>query len=59
MDLIILLGAIVCAVGLAVKMINAKWSSKSSGYYLSKNRMVSLIEGVIMIIGLLIILIKA
>lgn len=59
MDNIILIGSVIFAIGVIINILNAKWSWKTGEYTRVKNRKVALIGWLFLLIGILIIVLKA
>ncbi len=59
MDTLILVGALIVGLGLLIQIITAKWSWRLGGYYTSNNKPLSLFGWLLIIIGIIIIVLKA
>ncbi|MGX7029966.1 hypothetical protein [Vagococcus zengguangii] len=59
MDNTILIGAIIMGVGLIIQAVTARWSWKLGGYYKSSNKPLSFFGWCLIIVGVIIVVLKA
>lgn len=59
MDIIILVGSVIALLGLMLMVVNSKWDKKRAGYYKTKNKSISRVSIILIIMGLAIVIFRA
>ena len=58
-DIIMVIGIVMFIIGIIVKIFNAKWSWRTGAYTRSKNKTLSLVGWILIIVGLAIVVLVA